>query len=201
MAAYRTWVPNALSISRVPAALAFLVVYSSSEKALYFSALGIAFVALMTDVIDGPLARRWCVTSEQGYFLDGLGDKAFYIGVLVTMIREQVTSSVLAWVLIAREVFLYALRTLDQSRAENLKSLRFYSKAYALFIRLYCRSSLPTRRHCLDWSSRFDARRDSQCRILLDLFCRAHHVRPCADYARIRWGWEDRDSRRNLINP
>ncbi len=53
------------------------------------------------------------------------------------MIREQATSSILAWILIAREVFLYALRTLDQSRAENLKSLRFYSKAYALFIRLY----------------------------------------------------------------
>jgi phosphatidylglycerophosphate synthase len=137
MVIYRTWVPNALSISRVPAALAFLIVYSSTDKVLYFSAIGIAFAALLTDIVDGPLARHWRVTSERGYFLDGLGDKAFYIAVLVTMIREQVTSSVLAWVLITREVFLYALRTLDQSRAENLKSLRFYSKAYALFIRLY----------------------------------------------------------------
>lgn len=137
MAAYRAWVPNALSISRVPAALAFLIVYSSDDKVLYFSALGIAFIALLTDIVDGPLARYWHVASERGYFLDGLGDKAFYIAVLVTMIREQATSSILAWVLIAREIFLYALRTLDQSRAKNLKSLRFYSKAYALFVRLY----------------------------------------------------------------
>lgn len=137
MAAYRTWVPNALSISRVPAALAFVAIYSNDDQSRYFGALALALFALLTDILDGPLARHWRVTSERGYFLDGLGDKAFYIAILVTMIREQVTASVLTWILIAREVFLYALRTLDQSRAENLVSLRFYSRAYALFVRIY----------------------------------------------------------------
>ena len=137
MASYRTWLPNALSISRVPCALAFLVIYSDTDKGLHFTALTIALIALLTDILDGLLARRWGITSERGYFLDGLGDKAFYIAILVTMVRERVTPSVLAWCLIAREVFLYALRTLDDSRAEHLVAHRFYSRSYALFIRLY----------------------------------------------------------------
>jgi phosphatidylglycerophosphate synthase len=114
-----------------------VALYSNDSEARYFGALAIALFALLTDVLDGPLARHWHVTSERGYFLDGLGDKAFYVAILAAMIREQATSSVLAWFLIAREIFLYALRTLDQSRAENLVSLRVYSRAYAFFVRVY----------------------------------------------------------------
>jgi cardiolipin synthase len=137
MGPYREWTPNALSVSRVPSALTFLVVYSNESLWRYETAILLALFALLTDVLDGWLSRRWKVTSELGYFLDGLGDKAFYIAVLITMVREDMTSSVLAWFLIAREVVLYALRSLDESRAQNLSSLRFYSKAYALFIRVY----------------------------------------------------------------
>jgi phosphatidylglycerophosphate synthase len=137
MAIGRAWIPNALSVSRVPAAFAFLLVYSNEEPWRYAAAITLAAFALLTDFLDGILARRWRVTSERGYFLDGLGDKAFYIAVLLTMIREGLTSTALAWILIAREVVLYALRSIDPSRLQNLSSLRLYSRAYALFVRLY----------------------------------------------------------------
>ena len=75
MGPYREWTPNVLSVSRVPSALAFLVVYSNESLWRYETAILLALFALLTDVLDGWLSRRWNVTSELGYFLDGLGDK------------------------------------------------------------------------------------------------------------------------------
>jgi len=137
MAYGRAQIPNTLSISRVPAAIAFLLFYSNEDPLGYIAAVTIAAIAVVTDFLDGYLARRWDVTSDIGYFLDGLGDKAFYFAVLIVMIREHASNGVLVWILIAREIFLYALRSIDKQRADNLKRLRALSLYYALFIRLY----------------------------------------------------------------
>lgn len=137
MPEWQKQVPNVLSLSRVPGAVIFLLLYSDTRPAAFIAAMVIATIAIVTDFLDGILARRWCVSSDLGYFLDGLGDKAFYFAVLLVMMREHATNDVLVWLLIAREVFLYALRSIDEHRADNMKRLRQLSRYYALFIRLY----------------------------------------------------------------
>lgn len=130
-------VPNALSLSRVVGAVAFLLTYTNADLKSYAIAVTIAIIAIITDFLDGYLARRWGVASEFGYFLDGLGDKTFYFAVLIVMTSEGASTNFLAWLLIAREVVLYALRALDRNRAKNLRRLRALSRYHALFIRLY----------------------------------------------------------------
>ncbi|MDR3410746.1 MAG: CDP-alcohol phosphatidyltransferase family protein [Formivibrio sp.] len=126
-----------LSLSRIPAAISFLLFYSSKNQQQYFIALGVAFFALVTDFADGYLARRWRVTSEIGYFLDGLSDKIFYVAIVLVAIREGFTCLSVAWLLIGREICLYALRSVDSHRMKNIENLKPLSLAYALFLRLY----------------------------------------------------------------
>lgn len=133
---FRAALPNSLSLSRVPLGIAFLLAYDDTTYS-YTASLLIVSLALATDILDGHLARRWHVETEIGYFLDGLGDKAVYIAILLVMSREHASSTLLIWLLIAREVFLYALRSIDDKRAEHLASHRNLSLGYALFIRLY----------------------------------------------------------------
>lgn len=133
----RQWIPNLLSISRVPLGLAFLLLYDTSDVWLFASALSIAGIAFLTDVADGRLARRWHTATATGALIDGLGDKAFYVAVYLVILAEQAAHSLLIWGLIFREIALYGLRTIDSDRAINTRQLRWASLAYAFVIRVY----------------------------------------------------------------
>lgn len=133
----RALIPNALSLSRVLLGMAFVVTYDTSNRARFVVALGIAIVALLTDVADGRLARRWSVSSDAGALIDGLGDKAFYVAIYLAMAVEHPADGLLLWGLIFREVALYTLRTIDGDRTKTTQQLRWVSLTYAFVIRLY----------------------------------------------------------------
>jgi phosphatidylglycerophosphate synthase len=98
--------------------------------------MSVAGIALVTDFVDGYLARRWGLESETGYLLDGLGDKVFYAAVLLVITREGSGQAIIAWALIARELVWYGVRAVSVNRLD-LKFMRALSVAYALVIRLY----------------------------------------------------------------
>jgi CDP-diacylglycerol--glycerol-3-phosphate 3-phosphatidyltransferase len=133
----RKAIPNALSVIRLPAALAFLIFYEPSNKILYCIAVSIAIFAVCTDILDGYLARKWKVTSDLGYFLDALGDKSFHLAVLVVMLHSGALSLTMAWAFILRDILIYAARGLDRRMWDNVKRLRPLSRAAVVSIRLY----------------------------------------------------------------
>lgn len=137
MGALRPAIPNAISLSRIPLGVAFLLLYDTSDTWQFSVAITAAFAALLTDIADGRLARHWGVASDAGALIDGLGDKAFYVAVYMAMAQVQPTESLLLWALIFREVALYALRTIDAKRTQNTKQLRWASLLYAFVIRMY----------------------------------------------------------------
>lgn len=63
---------NFLSFLRAPLALLFII-----DQPLL--RCGVVVLAMMTDFLDGYLARRWKMTSQLGAFLDPLTDKFFVI--------------------------------------------------------------------------------------------------------------------------
>jgi CDP-diacylglycerol--glycerol-3-phosphate 3-phosphatidyltransferase len=130
-------VPNALSLSRIPAAFAFLLTNDPHAPVYFWISMCIVGFAFLTDILDGYLARLWKVESTTGYFLDGIGDKVFTVAVLLVISREHPSQLYLAWVLIVREIMLYALRALDTERDRNIGSLRVFSLAQAICLRLY----------------------------------------------------------------
>lgn len=72
---------NFLSLARGPLALLFMV-----DNAVYRSIA--ILLAMVTDSLDGYLARRWRMTSQVGAFLDPLMDKLFVLTVAVIFIQE-----------------------------------------------------------------------------------------------------------------
>ncbi|MCK6521116.1 CDP-alcohol phosphatidyltransferase family protein [Myxococcota bacterium] len=66
--------PGALTLSRLP--LAWLCAEHKHDRDAL--ALGLA-VFVLTDVLDGPLARRWGLSSRAGVFADGWLDKFFLV--------------------------------------------------------------------------------------------------------------------------
>ena len=128
-------VVNALSLSRIPIALAFVLLFQQNELAFKISAMLIV-AALATDVLDGFLARRLAVASTYGRHWDSLGDKSLYIGIIVAFNTQRLLGPVLAWGLLVREVALYITRILYIEKVPKLEQIRPFTNWHGYFMYL-----------------------------------------------------------------
>lgn len=78
------WLPNLLSLSRLPLAAAFPFVVSRPV-----AALSVLVAAGATDVLDGWLARRTGATTTAGALLDPIADKIFVASVATTLLARD----------------------------------------------------------------------------------------------------------------
>lgn len=129
--------PNWLSFSRPALAAIFLTVFDSTNKIRFWTSLVFLCLAVLTDLLDGPLARRFGVASRTGYFIDGIADKIVYVAVLLVIFREAREQFLLPWLLISREIILYAFRAMEGATGQSLQELRTLSLWYAFLIRVY----------------------------------------------------------------
>jgi len=74
--------PNIITLFRLPLALAFLF----DNVGIRVTAL---ILAMLSDALDGFIARRYGKTSRIGTFLDPLADKLFVLFVLGTLLSEH----------------------------------------------------------------------------------------------------------------
>ena len=74
--------PNSLSLLRAPLALLFIIDHAMVRA-------GVVLLAMLTDCIDGYLARRYQATSRFGAILDPLMDKFFVYVALVVLIYDR----------------------------------------------------------------------------------------------------------------
>jgi phosphatidylglycerophosphate synthase len=134
----RKYIPNALSFSRIVFAVLFLLIYNPEEKVAYLVGITLLVVGFGTDAFDGPLARRWKVTSEQGYVLDGIGDRALYISGTLALVATGRLVASLGWLIVFREVLLYAVRSVPGNAWYPVPAGdRVLTKAHALAIRVW----------------------------------------------------------------
>jgi len=139
--------PDLLSIARVPCAVLFIAIYDGTDRRRFTIALGIITIALITDFLDGALARRLGVSSKHGYILDGLGDRAVYVALFLAFLVQQEIGMVVTWLLVFREIAIYAVRLFSGDWFEVSRSVRFMSLLHAGLIRLWILSVLA--RHAL----------------------------------------------------
>ncbi len=126
---------NALSLSRIPLGILLILFYEAGDALSYIVSLIIIILAGLSDYLDGKIARATLTASKTGYFIDGLGDKAFYIAFYLIILRTLPSTDILCWLLIIRELLLYGLRSLVDDLSTQLQSLRKYSLYHAYFIR------------------------------------------------------------------
>ena len=89
--------PNTLTVLRialVPVMVVLLWVdpsqpYQVPERWVCILTMSIFVGAMITDIIDGYLARKWNLVSVAGAFLDPLADKLMVVAVLVMCIPHD----------------------------------------------------------------------------------------------------------------
>src|SRR5689334_7815897 len=94
----REWLTtaNALSFSRVPLAIAFLLSHSNPAQ------IAILAAAALSDFLDGWVARRQKQTSRIGALVDPITDKIFLVTALISLAAHGAVSTRGLAVLLAR---------------------------------------------------------------------------------------------------
>jgi cardiolipin synthase len=103
---------SCLSGARLVSAPVFIFLFVDPNARLPAVSIVLLAVMVLTDLVDGALARRWKVTSAFGYVLDGVADRSTNIALIVALTSLRALSPLLAFVLLLRDVLLYAARSL-----------------------------------------------------------------------------------------
>lgn len=90
------YIPNILSLLRFPLALVFL------QQGTLFRSVGI-LLAMVSDSLDGFIARRYKLSSKLGTTLDPLADKFFVMFALAIFISEERLSLLDACAFVCRD--------------------------------------------------------------------------------------------------
>lgn len=124
---------NAFSLSRIGLGLLFVICFQRIAALLYIS-IALCVIALITDLLDGFLARRWHVASVYGRLWDSLGDKSFYVAVIIAFNTHGFLGPLVSWGLIAREIALYITRVLFVDKLPKLEQIRPWTNWHGYFM-------------------------------------------------------------------
>lgn len=108
-------IPNLLTWLRIVLIPLIVGVYYMPDSLLDFQARNIAATAIfvfaaITDWLDGYLARALDQMSSFGAFLDPVADKLMVAGALIVLLQLERVESVVALIIIGREIAISALR-------------------------------------------------------------------------------------------
>ena len=104
--------PTLLTWARIVAIpLIVSIFYLNLEPSVQNLTATVLFVVVaLTDWADGYLARRLNMTSSFGAFLDPVADKFLVCAALLVLVQEQRLHSLVALIIIGREIAISALR-------------------------------------------------------------------------------------------
>lgn len=130
-------IPNILTIVRLVLSIIFLAMilcspYAANRPLFLDIAFAIFVIAGLTDIVDGPIARKLNVTSKFGRMVDPLVDKILVCGAFIcfAIIGEpklfalpDLSLKIILWsiaaILTLREVYVTALRHIAEARGIN----------------------------------------------------------------------------------
>ncbi|MCO4797744.1 MAG: CDP-diacylglycerol--glycerol-3-phosphate 3-phosphatidyltransferase [Colwelliaceae bacterium] len=114
-------IPNQITLFRILLIPVFIIVYYLPVSWNHFGAFAVFWVASISDALDGYLARKLNQSSAFGAFIDPVADKLMVAAALIMIAEEyqQWYIAVPAMIMIAREIFISALREFMSSRGKR----------------------------------------------------------------------------------
>ncbi len=114
-------IPNQITLFRIVLIPIFLIIFYLPLSWSHFGAFAVFWLAAISDILDGYLARKLNQSSAFGAFIDPVADKLMVVVALV-MIAQDYSSwliSIAAIIMISREVFISALREFMSSKGKR----------------------------------------------------------------------------------
>lgn len=114
--------PNLLSLVRVGSIPILVAMIHLNGPAWSWAAGAVFFVAGLTDLADGWLARRMKKVSVLGQYLDPVADKLLVASLLIALVGEGRAPAWIAIVIIGREIAVTGMRALAAIKGFNVPS-------------------------------------------------------------------------------
>ena len=102
--------PNYLSFARILMVPILVVVLLTRVTNHEIIGVLVFWVASLTDLLDGYLARRWSQVTTLGKLLDPLADKLLICGALVSLVELDLAPAWMTFIILAREMAITGLR-------------------------------------------------------------------------------------------
>jgi len=100
-------IPNLLTILRIAALPVIITLFRTGR---HVSAAAVFFVVMLTDCVDGWLARKLNQQTTLGLYLDPVVDKIVLIVLLYELARAGLIDTAIAYLFLARELLQNAVR-------------------------------------------------------------------------------------------
>jgi CDP-diacylglycerol---glycerol-3-phosphate 3-phosphatidyltransferase len=102
--------PNYLTLARILMVPALVVVLLTRVTNHEIIGALVFWVASLTDLLDGYLARRWKQVTTLGKLLDPLADKLLIAGALISLVELKMAPAWMTFIILAREMAITGLR-------------------------------------------------------------------------------------------
>jgi len=141
-----TNIPNILTSFRIFLIPIFVVVYYLPVSWAQQTAAAVFFLAGLTDILDGYLARRLNQSTPFGAFLDPVADKIMVAVSLVMIVEHYATIwvAIPAMIMIGREIIISALREWMAEMGQRasvavsrIGKIKTFSQMMALFLLIW----------------------------------------------------------------
>ena len=110
--------PNLLSFSRILATVLVFILAIVNQPWSFLIATVIFFLASVTDLLDGYLARRYHLVSPLGIFLDLTADKVFVVAILIALVQISLVPAWIVVIIVAREFLVTGLRSMAAAKGK-----------------------------------------------------------------------------------
>jgi cardiolipin synthase (CMP-forming) len=108
--------PNAITLSRFPLLLASMLVLYLGPPSLRLAGVGLLFIGLMLDTVDGIVARKTGQTSLLGSVLDIAADRTYELVLWVCFADLRMIPAVIPLTVLVRTTLTDALRSIGVSQ-------------------------------------------------------------------------------------
>ena len=102
-------IPNLLSLSRIVLAIAFFILFRQGSVTGTAVCLGIIIAGMITDYLDGAVARRNQLVTMAGKWIDPLCDFSFFFFVYLSFFTASLMPLVLLILFLFRELSMYMI--------------------------------------------------------------------------------------------
>lgn len=103
-------IPNRLTILRILLVPVFIACFYIDVTWKLYLAATVFFLAYMTDILDGQIARKQKIVTDFGKLMDPIADKLLTSSALVMLVAENLLSPIPAFIIIAREFIISGIR-------------------------------------------------------------------------------------------